>query len=196
MEISREACRLFWEQGVEATSGDQIAEAVGLSTRTIWRYFRSKESCAEPIVTAGVEQELAMLRSWPPELSLEDHFAAEAVKGAKAIDPVEAADIVLATKMIRLADSEPAIRTAWLMACDQVEKEMVEIIAQRLHLTKRHIDARLHAAAASATLRVISEDVGASLLEGADPSEFADASTRIAQAVRRATGGAVGDAVA
>lgn len=46
LEVSREASRLFWEQGVDATSGDQIAEAVGLSTRTIWRHFRSKESAA------------------------------------------------------------------------------------------------------------------------------------------------------
>ncbi|MGX1249613.1 AcrR family transcriptional regulator [Streptomyces ambofaciens] len=196
LEISREAARLFWEQGVEATSGDQIAEAVGLSTRTIWRHFRSKESCAEPIVMSGVEHELAMLRSWPADVPLEDHFAAESVRSGKEIDPVEAADILLAMKMIRLADSEPAIRTAWLMACDQVEREMAEIIARRLGLPARHIDARLHAAAASAALRVISEDVGASLLEGADPAQFADASTRIAQAVRRVTGGAVGDAVA
>ncbi|MFE9888508.1 TetR/AcrR family transcriptional regulator [Streptomyces scopuliridis] len=195
LEISREASRLFWEQGVDATSGDQIAEAVGLSTRTIWRHFRSKESCAEPIVMAGVEQELALLRSWPPELSLEDHFAAEALSNGREIDPAEAADTILAMKMIRLADSEPAIRTAWLMACDQVEKQMVEIIAQRLQLPAHHIDARLHAAAASAALRVISEDVGASLLEGADPRQFAGTSTRIAHAVRRATGGAVGDAV-
>ncbi|SCG02442.1 transcriptional regulator, TetR family, partial [Streptomyces sp. MnatMP-M27] len=42
LEISREAARLFWEHGVDGTSGDQIAEAVGLSTRTIWRHFRSK----------------------------------------------------------------------------------------------------------------------------------------------------------
>jgi len=30
LEISREAARLFWAQGVDGTSGDQIAEAVGL----------------------------------------------------------------------------------------------------------------------------------------------------------------------
>ncbi|MYU16484.1 TetR family transcriptional regulator, partial [Streptomyces sp. SID8361] len=42
LEISREAARLFWEQGVAATSVDQIAATVGLSTRTIWRHFRSK----------------------------------------------------------------------------------------------------------------------------------------------------------
>jgi hypothetical protein len=38
LEISREAARLFWEQGVAATSGEQIANAVGISVRTLWRY--------------------------------------------------------------------------------------------------------------------------------------------------------------
>jgi len=37
LEISREAARLFWEQGVAATTGEQIAEAVGLSVRAVWR---------------------------------------------------------------------------------------------------------------------------------------------------------------
>ncbi|WP_143588557.1 hypothetical protein [Streptomyces albovinaceus] len=142
-----------------------------------------------------MEQELAMLRNWPPALSLEDHIAREAVKNGSTIDPVEAADVVLAMKMIRLADNEPAIRTAWLMACDQVEKEMCEIIARRLRLPVQHIDTRMHAAAASAVLRVISENVGANLLEGVDPAQFADTAAHIASAVRRATGGAVGDPV-
>nr|WP_326813236.1 helix-turn-helix domain-containing protein [Streptomyces scopuliridis] len=195
LEISREACRLFWDQGVAATSGDQIAEAVGLSTRTIWRHFRSKESCAEPIVMQGVDTEMAVLRSWPPELPLEVHFVVEATKLARKATPTDVADNGLAVKMIRLADDEPAIRTAWLMACDQVEREMVRIIAQRLKLPVENIDVRLHAAAASAALRVINEDVGAKLLEGVDPAQFGDTAAWIAQAIRRATGGAVGDPV-
>ncbi|MEV0778059.1 TetR/AcrR family transcriptional regulator [Streptomyces sp. NPDC050433] len=195
LEISREASRLFWEQGVDATSGEQIAEAVGLSVRTIWRYFHGKASCVEPIVTRGVAWEMAMLRSWPRRLSLEEHVAAEGVRYEREAIPVERADDLLAVKMIRLADIEPGIRTAWLMACDQVEREMVEIIALRLRLPADDIEVRLHAAAASAALRVINEDIGAALLEGVDPKEFADAPDRVARAVRRATGGAVGDPV-
>ncbi|NJP99862.1 TetR/AcrR family transcriptional regulator [Streptomyces zingiberis] len=195
LDVSREAARLFWEQGVDATSGDQIAEAVGLSTRTIWRHFRSKESCAEPIVMRGVEWEMATLRSWPPQRSLEVHFAAESNRFGSEASDVERTDTVLAMKMIRLADTEPAIRTAWLMACDQVEREMAEIIAQRLGLSAGNLDVRLHAAAASAALRVLNEHIGAALLEGVDPGDFADGAARIAQAVRRATGGAVGDPV-
>jgi len=195
LDVSREASRLFWAQGVDATSGDQIAEAVGVSTRTVWRHFRSKESCAEPIVVRGVEWEMSTLRSWPPELSLEVHFAAESNRFGREASDVERTDTELAIKMIKLADTEPAIRTAWLMACDQVEREMAEIIAQRLGLPAQDLDVRLHAAAASAALRVLNEDIGAAILDGADPRDFADAPARIARAVRRATGGAVGDPV-
>ncbi|MFF1699591.1 TetR/AcrR family transcriptional regulator [Streptomyces sp. NPDC058257] len=195
LEISREAARLFWEQGVDATSGDQIAEAVGLSTRTIWRHFRNKESCAEPIVTRGVEWEMRTLRGWPANLSLEEHFSTEAGRFRREADPVELADNALAMRMIRLADTEPPLRTAWLMACDQVEREMGGIVAKRLGLPADDLQVRLHAAAASAAFRVLNEHIGAALLDGADPVQFADAPQRVADAIRRATGGAVGDPV-
>ncbi|MFJ8774649.1 TetR/AcrR family transcriptional regulator [Streptomyces microflavus] len=195
LEVSREASRLFWTQGVEATSGDQIAAAVGLSTRTIWRHFRSKESCAEPIVMSSVDWELDTLRNWPLGLSLEDHFRAEALRHGREATPTEREDIALGIKMIRLGDSEPAIRTAWLMACDQVERQMAEIIAKRLGGEPDDVEIRLHAAAAGAALRVLNEHVGAGLLDGASPEDFLGTPERIAHAVRRATGGAVGDPV-
>ena len=197
LEISREAARLFWAQGLEATSGDQIAAAVGLSTRTIWRHFRSKESCAEPIVRESVEWELASLRSWQPHQSLEEHLAEEAVRFHRELGPQEQADAGLGIRMIRLGETEPALRTAWLMACDQVEHELTGILANRLGLKPDDLEVRLHAAATSAALRVINEHVGSGLLDGADPTTLGDPDFLfIADAVRRATGGAVGDAVA
>lgn len=197
LEISREAARLFWEQGVAGTSGDQIAEAVGLSTRTIWRHFRSKESCAEPIVMQGVVTLLSVLRRWPRQSSLEDYLSEElAGLGDKA--PVTLADEMLAMKMIRLADTEPALRTAWLMACDQTEREMCVIIGSRLERPADDLDVRTHAAAAAAVVRVLDEHIGAAILAGADVTEFIDVaavSRRYSHAIRTATGGAVGDPV-
>ncbi|MEW1928202.1 helix-turn-helix domain-containing protein [Streptomyces sp. NPDC088360] len=197
LEISREAARLFWEQGVTSTSGDQIAEAVGLSTRTIWRHFRSKESCAEPIVMHGVLTLLSVLRRWPRQKSIEDHLAAElAGLGGKA--PVELADEMLAMKMIRLADTEPPLRTAWLMACDQTERELCVIIGSRLERPADDLEVRTHAAAAAAVVRVLDEHIGAAILAGADLSEFIDVTAvarRYAHAIRTATGGVVGDPV-
>lgn len=198
LEISREAARLFWEQGVAATSGDQIAEAVGLSTRTLWRHFRSKESCAEPIVAQGVVTLLSVLRDWPRERSLEDHLAAELTRLRHGTPPVDIADEMLAMKMIRLADTEPALRTAWLMACDQTEREMCVIIGDRLGRPAGDPEVRLHAASAAAVLRVLDEEIGAAVLAGAGLTEYEDVtavSLRYAHAIRTATGGAVGGPV-
>ncbi|MFI6377379.1 TetR/AcrR family transcriptional regulator [Streptomyces sp. NPDC050546] len=199
LEISREAARLFWDQGVAATSGDQIAAAVGLSTRTIWRHFRSKESCAEPVVMQGVVTLLSVLRAWPRQRSLEDHLAAELARLRHERPPVDPADEALAMRMIRLADTEPALRTAWLMACDQTERELCVIIGDRLERPAGDVEVRMHAAAAAAVVRVLEEHIGAAVLAGADITEFTDVaavSRRFADAIRTATGGAVGDPVA
>lgn len=42
------ALRLFTRQGSAATTVEQIAEAAGVSERTFFRYFRTKESAAVP----------------------------------------------------------------------------------------------------------------------------------------------------
>ncbi len=192
LEISREAARLFWEQGVTATSGAQIAEAVGLSTRTIWRHFRSKESCAEPIVMQGGVTLMSVLRGWPRQSSLEDHLATELARFHHEEPPVDLADEMLAMKMSRLADTEPALRTAWLMACDETERELCAIIADRLERPAGDLEVRQHAAAAAAVVRVLEEHIGAAILAGADVTEFTDVmafSRRFAHAIRTATGG-------
>jgi AcrR family transcriptional regulator len=193
LEISREAARLFWEQGVAATSGEQIAAAVGISVRTLWRYFRNKESCVEPVFAQDVEECVAVLRRWPRQVSLEDHLVEWATNRPKDPDQQSYDDAVI--KMTVLAEKEPDLRAAWLMTHDRIERELVEIIADRLRRPTDDIEVRLHAAATTAVLRVISEDVSAALMAGADRVSLGNPIGRMAQAVRVATGGTVGDPV-
>lgn len=42
-QVGREALALFVRNGFEATTADQIAEAVGISVRSFYRYFPAKE---------------------------------------------------------------------------------------------------------------------------------------------------------
>ncbi|WP_244177560.1 TetR/AcrR family transcriptional regulator [Streptomyces atriruber] len=163
LEISRETARLLWEQGVAATGGDQIAEAVGLPTRTIRRHFRGKESCAEPVIMQGVVTLLGVLRRWPRHSSREDHLDAEltASRTGHAEPPVAPADEQLAMRMIRLADTAPALRTAWLMACDQVGHELCAIIGARLDRPPTDLGIRMYAAALAGVDLSESEDVTA-----------------------------------
>ncbi|MEU6844402.1 helix-turn-helix domain-containing protein [Streptomyces sp. NPDC046716] len=198
MNVSRAACRLFWERGVEATSGERIASDVGVSVRTVWRHFRTKESCAEPVVMYGVEWFMSVVRDWPLDAALADHLAAEVAQYARKSRPEERADEVLALRMISLAETEPVLRTVWLTACDRIEGELRAILAARLERPAVDLEIRLHAAAAAGVVRVLEEHVGAAVLAGTAQREFGEPqllARQFAGAIRRATGGVVGDPV-
>ena len=64
--IQRHALRLFREQGYEATTVEQIAEAAEVSPSTFFRYFRTKEEVAlyddlDPLFIAAFEAQPAEL---------------------------------------------------------------------------------------------------------------------------------------
>lgn len=53
-EVSKHAWLLFAEQGFEATTVDQIADAAGMSRRTFFRYFAGKDELVlDRIVASG-----------------------------------------------------------------------------------------------------------------------------------------------
>ncbi|MBP2472172.1 AcrR family transcriptional regulator [Crossiella equi] len=194
MDISRAAARLFWEQGLAGTTGEQIAEAVGVSTRTVWRHFRSKEACAEAVVAQSVETFVEMLRDWPAHRSMEQQLAHKVADRYRQ-EPFYDADDIAAMQMIALGLTEPALRTAWLMACDQAERELVAIIAARLDRSPDDLEVRLHVAAAGGALRVINETISAEYLAGTPMDRISNPYGQFARAMRKVTGGFIGDPV-
>jgi AcrR family transcriptional regulator len=60
LAVVEQALRLFAEKGYEATTVDEIAEAAGISRRTFFRQFRSKED----VVFADHEAQLAQARAY------------------------------------------------------------------------------------------------------------------------------------
>ncbi|AQT81537.1 TetR family transcriptional regulator [Mycolicibacterium litorale] len=193
LDVSRKAAALFWERGVAATSGDDIAAAAGLSTRTIWRYFRTKESCVEPLLAKTAERFLASARRWPAELSLIEHLAADAIEHPLSAQDIE--DEVAALRICTLTTTDPALRTAYLMVHDELERGLAPVIAERLHLPVDDLTVRLCAAAVTGAFRVIDEDVGRTVIvEGKQVSQ-AEVLALIDQAVRDATNGRFGGPV-
>jgi AcrR family transcriptional regulator len=193
LEVSRHACALFWERGVSGTSGDDIASAAGLSTRTIWRYFRSKESCVEPVLALSAQRFITLAQRWPAELSLAEHMAVDAAE--HPLSKQEIADETSALRIATMSATEPALRTAYLMVHDEMERGFLPVVAARLRLPEDHLTVRLCAAAVTGAFRVIDEDVGRRVIVDKENVTQQEALDLIDRAIRDATNGRLGGPV-
>lgn len=186
LEISRAAIRLFREHGVGATSGEQIAEAVGLSERTFWRWFRTKESCVEPVLSLSNDAFVASLRRWPAGRSLEQHL----IEDFRPDGDAAGGDRGLVLEVVRLSAGEPALRAIWLVVNERAEPVLAGIVAERLGRAPDDVEVRVQAAALNAALRIATEDIAAATAAGDPP--VAELRARLSDAVRAATHGVVG----
>lgn len=193
LAVSRHAADLFWEHGVSATSGDDIAAAAGLSTRTIWRYFRTKESCVEPVLAQSADRFIAILHRWPHNLSLADHLAADSI--AHPLSPADIKDEVRGLRLATMTAAEPALRTAYLMVHDRMERGFIPVIADRLQLAEDDLTVRLCAAAVTGAFRVIDEDVSRAVIVDGKAVSQAEALDLMDRAIRDATNGRLGGPV-
>ena len=181
LDISRHAVRLFAEQGVAATSGEQIAQAAGVSERTFWRYFPHKESCVEPLLTKMVDAFCAVLHDWPRELELIDHLR-EAY--SPLLDAATDEDIEAVLAVVRLTHGERALRAAYLMLRERAEDALGEVLARRAGLARDAIEVRVQAAAMSAVLKIATDDVATAAADGVTRETLDGHREQIATALR------------
>ncbi|UXA18056.1 TetR/AcrR family transcriptional regulator [Mycobacterium sp. SMC-4] len=194
LEVSRHACELFWQRGLAATSGDDIASAAGLSTRTVWRYFRSKESCVEPVLALSAQRFITLAHQWPAALSLAEHMASYTAENP--LSEQEIADVRSALRITTMSVQEPALRTSYLMVHDQMERDFIPVVGERLRLPPTHLTVRLCAAAVTGAFRVIDEDVGRRVIVDGEMVSQQEALDLIDRAVRDATNGRFGGPIA
>lgn len=166
LEISRHAVRLFADHGVAATSGEQIARAAGVSERTLWRHFRSKESCVEPLLAKAIDAFRAVLRAWPADLDLTDHLRAAY---PHVLDPASDADLEAVLAVVRMTRDEPALRAAYLMLWERSEDTFAEVLAERAATSPDSVEVRVQAAAMSAVLKVATDHLAHVTAAGVTP---------------------------
>lgn len=154
LEISRAAVDLFVGQGVAATTGEQIGQAVGVSARTVWRYFPSKESCVSPLFSAGIDAIAARLRDWRPGQPLEDVFAGDL---ATDIRFGAGPDRSTLGALVRLTRTEPGLRAIWLQTYDEAEPAFARALADRAGLPAHDLRPTIRAAMFNAALRAAVE---------------------------------------
>jgi AcrR family transcriptional regulator len=193
LTISREAASLFLTQGVAGTSGDDIAAAVGMSTRTIWRHFRNKESCVEPVLEVTIARFARILRQWPLSMSLENHLRVALPLDGET--PQAISDGILAVRLVALVSSEPDIRTAWLNSYHQLELDLRPIIGERANRSTLDFDVKLCAATVMIAIRAVDESISLAAVNAGrsySPEELVDF---LAGAIRRAATLPICDAI-
>lgn len=182
LDVSRHAVRLFAEHGVAGTSGAQIARAAGISERTLWRYFHSKESCVEPLLTKTIDAFQTILRAWPPELDLAEHL-----RVAYTIVPDSSwSDLGAVLSVVRMTRDEPALRAVYLVLRERAESTFADVLADRMGLQAHTLEVRMRAATMNAALRVATDHF-ASADEEISPETLHQHRELLADALRNAT---------
>jgi len=70
--VEAAALDLFWRNGFEATTTQAIADACGISRRTVFRYFPSKDDIPWGRFDENLAHLEAVLRATPPDLPLHE----------------------------------------------------------------------------------------------------------------------------
>ncbi|GGD33977.1 TetR/AcrR family transcriptional regulator [Aureimonas glaciei] len=185
LAVSRHAADLFCRHGVDGTTGDDIAAASGLSKRTVWRYFRSKEACIEPLFLATELRFVGHLAKWPRSLSIEAYL--QATIASFVADEQFVRDGIAVVRIIAMLPKEPALRSSWLMACHQAEAELVPVIADRAKRSPRDFDVKLCTAMIMAAIRVVDEEICSAAVNDGQYYEQAEATAQLAAAIRAAS---------
>ena len=126
--IQEHALRLFREQGYEATSIEQIAEAAEVSPSTVFRYFPTKPDLV--IYDDLDERMIEAFRAQAPELNAVQALRASVRSGFGGLAGEEMA---LQLERERLLRSVPELQSAMLGELARTVGEIADLVAERAH---------------------------------------------------------------
>ncbi|KFZ81909.1 TetR family transcriptional regulator [Amycolatopsis sp. MJM2582] len=141
--MSEAALRLAAEKGVEQVRVEDIASAVGVSSRTFNNYFSSKEEAICSFIVERQERVLEALRERPPEESLWEAVSAATLETYGREGEPNRDSVKLARSMIL----HPSVHGEFLKAHATVERVLAEGILERAGAGPENaLNARLMAA--------------------------------------------------
>jgi AcrR family transcriptional regulator len=140
LEIAMAAVRLFTEHGLDGTSVAQIAEAAGISTRTLWRYFPRKEDCAAPLLAFGLDRFARHMQAWPLERPL-----VEAADDTDWFGDTSTTRLLLVLDLLRLTCTEPALDAVWIRCYSDAVAPLAAVLAERLGYRPGDLQAKVKA---------------------------------------------------
>ncbi|GGQ70415.1 TetR family transcriptional regulator [Kitasatospora griseola] len=177
-EIALTAARLFSERGADGTTAEDIARAAGVSLRTFYRYFRTKEDAVAPLLADGSRQWIELLAATAPGTPLLPALL-DSARGSLDPSPGRPAAALAWTRgLLRAMPDDPALRDVWHRTQHDAETALRPVLAGLADLPPDSLDIRLLAAAANAAMRVAVEAWAAGDTDPAGAAELAETAFR------------------
>lgn len=157
LDASRGVVALLLEPGGAELPIRDLADRVGLSERTFYRYFPRKEDAVRPYLAAGLAHVLAAVRA-------DDRPLREALVAAHGAI-LELALAHGGERFLGVVEGTERLRAVWLQALTDAEAGFAALVGERLGLSEGDLQPRLAAAVVVAAGRIALAG-----LSGGDPS--------------------------
>ncbi|WP_067802217.1 TetR family transcriptional regulator [Actinomadura formosensis] len=145
------AFTLFAEKGFDATTVEEIADTVDVSSRTFFRYFASKEEVALTFQEEQVRAVMTALATRPADEPIMTALRHTVVEIARACEAGELGfDPRRFECMLAMMGDSPALMARSLEHAQRKQAMLTEIVARRMGLDP-DTDLRPHVIAAAAT---------------------------------------------
>ena len=128
---------LFVARGFDNVRVSEIAEIVGVSEKTVYNYFPTKESMVFDRADEGVESVARVLRERPPHESLTDAVVRAMREDIERFDDVPDDIVMFLPRFVDMIDSTPALRAAWLEMHGRIVTVAAEELAARAGVDPR-----------------------------------------------------------
>lgn len=149
--IQTEAMRLFLDRGFEATTLDEIAEAAGVSRRSLFHYFASKEEIVLAAKGDFPEIIVEAINRRPADEPLLDMVENAFTDMAERYQTPEA------RAFARLIHDTPSLSAGDQAKYEKVERILAKALADRKGLPETDVACRVTASAAIGILKLATE---------------------------------------
>ena len=147
-DIAEAAIGLFMRHGYEAVSVEAIAEEAGVSERTFYRYFATKDDVLSPIITETTAELAALIATRPAGEPIATAVHRAFAHTSAGVDQAQA------QALIRLLITVPALHARWLNDLLAIEHALIPTITSRIPVTdtQAHLTAAVIVTAMRVTL--------------------------------------------
>ena len=147
--ISDVATILFGARGFDNVTVSQVADIVGVSEKTVYNYFPTKESMVLDWADETVESLARVIRECPPSESLTAAVVRAMKEDMERFDDVPDDLVVFLPRFVQLIESTPALRAASLEMYDRIITVATNALAARAEVDPRDPEPMIAARALS-----------------------------------------------